>query len=113
MPSRTAPNIFGAMGQYFVGSLSYLGKLLRRKDSGEIGQVRRDLLKAGLRKPNYVYIYTSARYLVAVFLPLAFSFYAKLKPLTVKPYMMMGFSIYLALVGFYLPKAVAQQKDQL
>ena len=102
----------------FSKGLSALGHLVKPKNGDDLSHLRKTLIRAGYRNENGPLLFFGAKALLAILLPSLF-FLMKLFLLrTISSLHLMGLSILLALVGFYLPSLwlrlkVDQRKEKI
>jgi len=83
--------------------LGFVGKHVVDESSPEYTRLRKNLISAGIRKPNAPAIFWGAKCLLVILLPSVFMAIGLTILTSFNPRMYLGFSLFLALAGFYLP----------
>jgi tight adherence protein C len=93
-----------------VPFLASLGKRIRSTDAQEAAHVRRQLLKAGYRRPGAVPVYYGTRIIMAVLLPVAVMIVNGTAYRFIPPRFDMPVAVIAAVIGYILPSVILDLK---
>lgn len=97
-------------GKHFLKIVGNLGNLVKPKKKQDIYSMRMSLLRAGYRNPQAGIIFSGLKAFFAILLPALFSLGRIFIMESVTQSRLMALSIFLALIGFYLPNVWLQMK---
>ncbi len=108
--SLSKPADQGFLEKKIVPFLSSLGKRIRSTDAQEAIHVRRQLLKAGYRRPGAVPVYYGTRILMAVLLPVVVMIVNGTAYRFIPPRFDMPVAVLAAIIGYILPSVILDLK---
>jgi tight adherence protein C len=88
---------------HFISITESLGNIIKPKNEEDISNMRKSLVRAGYRKNNSLIIFYGMKILLAVCLPVGLFIFKALIAKAVPSANFVAFSVFLALIGFYLP----------
>ena len=108
--SLSKPADQGFLEKKIVPFLASLGKRIRSTDAQEAIHVRRQLLKAGYRRPGAVPVYYGTRIIMAVLLPVVVMIVNGTAYRFIPPRFDMPVAVIAAVIGYILPSVILDLK---